>query len=73
MPQSSERLTGICAEIYSHVGKITLQNQQDFEQGNGPDGPMKNGLLIVFSSVTSAGALVSQKLCALPTDRPRHL
>lgn len=71
MPQSSERLMGICAEIYSHVGKITLQNQQDFEQGS--DGPVKNGLLIVFPSVTSAGALVSQKLCALPTDKPRHL
>lgn len=32
MSQSSERLTGICAEISSSVGKITLQNQHDFEQ-----------------------------------------
>lgn len=49
MPQSSERLTGICAEISSSVGEITLQIQHDFDQANCFDRLMKTGLLIVFS------------------------
>lgn len=49
MPESSERLTGICAEISSSIGKITLQNQHDYEQVNCFDSLMKTGLLIVFS------------------------
>lgn len=48
MPQSSERLMGIYAEISSSVGKIALQNQHDFEQVNCFDSLMKTGQLIVF-------------------------
>lgn len=50
MPQSYEKLMGVCAEISSSIGKITLKNQHDFEQVNSFESPVKTGLFDCYFS-----------------------